>query len=392
MMSVHERYARLDALPSIGAAGMAALRRQRVAVLGVGNIGGQLAQHLVLLGINVVLVDRDVVVEANLGTQGFTEHQIGRAKTTARAEWLSPLNPTCRIEPLHADIRRLGLGALRETSLLFACLDSSRMLVNEIAMRLGVPWIDGALDGSGKSYFGRVACYDPRRNESACYLCPHDSASLREISNQASTSKGCSARWWDGDDHSLTPTIALSALGGAVASMQAIWGLKVLLGNAEEVAGKEVYFDLGRQRLSTQRLRRNPKCLLDHRTWLLTPLRNDSKSATVAQTFAFAEVALGNDVALQLLRRSIVTSTRCAHCAAEKRPFRALDAIDGVALCTCGGEMHLTATDLLERFDRREAEPFLDRTWEEIGIPPADVIVAKGGYKELHILLNESDR
>jgi molybdopterin/thiamine biosynthesis adenylyltransferase len=392
MMPVHERYARLETLPSIGAAGLAELRTKKVAVLGVGNVGGQLAQHLVLLGINVVLVDRDVVDPANLGTQGFTENQLGRAKAIARAEWLSPLNPTCRIEPLHADIRQLGLGALREMSLLFSCLDSNRMLVNEIALRLGLPWIDGALDGSGKSYFGRVACYDPREKGSACYLCPHDAASLRELSRHAISSKGCSVTWWNSNDELSAPTIALSAVGAAVAAMQLVWGLDVLLGHAQQAAGRETYFDLGCQRLSTHRLNRNPKCLLDHRTWPLTSLQSDPKGATVARTFEFAEAALEDEVTLQLLRRPIVTSIRCPHCGRERTPYRVLDAIEAEATCgNCGGKMHLTAMDLLERFGRAEARPFLDRTWEEIGIPPADVVIARTCSKELHILLSESD-
>jgi hypothetical protein len=111
----------------------------------------------------------------------------------------------------------------------------------------------------------------------------------------------------------------------------------------------------------------------------------------VARTFAFAEAALGDEVSLQLLRRSIVTSIRCPHCGAEQKPCRVLDAIEAAATCNCGGKMHLTAMDLLDRFGRTEAEPFLDRTWEEIGIPPADVVIAKAHSKELYILLSESD-
>jgi molybdopterin/thiamine biosynthesis adenylyltransferase len=391
-VTTDQRYARLEALPGIGAAGIDELRNARVVVLGAGNIGGQLAQHLVLLGVNLVLVDRDVVAGVNLGTQGFRERDLGRSKAEARAEALAPLNPSCRIEAVHGDIRRLGLGALRDASLLFSCLDSrsSRMLVNEVAVRLGIAWIDGALDGSGATLFGRVACYDPRLSESACYLCPHDSSSLRDISKESGTSKGCSAAWWRQTGETAAPTLATSALGGAVASMQAIWGLKVLLGASKEIAGTEIYFDLGRQRLSTHRLRKNPRCLLDHRTWQLTSLGSDSRRATVAQTFAFAETALKGDVALQLLHRSIVTAIRCPRCGAEKQPHRALDAIEGgECLCACGDEMHPGTADLLDRFERIEARPFLDRTWQEIGVPQADVVVATRGNQELHIVLSE---
>jgi molybdopterin/thiamine biosynthesis adenylyltransferase len=387
-----QRYARLEALPGIGAAGVASLGRQPVAVIGLGNIGGQLAQHLVMLGGRVVLVDRDVVSEANLGTQGFAERHIGRPKAEARAEWLGPLNPTCRIEPVHAEIRRLGLGALRDISLLFSCVDSraSRVVLNEIAMRLGLPWIDGALDGSGRTLFGRVACYDPQMTPSACYLCGHDAASLREISNETGVPAGCSVRWWDGSRQPTGPTLAPSALGGAVAAMQALWGLTVLLGGADEVAGREVYFDLGRQRLTGHRLRPNPRCRLEHRTWRLTPLGSGRGALSVAETFAFAEAALDGDVTLQLTGRSIVTSVRCPECHAEKPINRAADAIGRrEVLCGCGGQMHPAATDLLDRFSRLEAGPFLHHTWNDLGLPPADVVVAARGAEELYLLLPE---
>lgn len=392
-MVTSQRYARLEAMPALGAEGLAVVRSKRVVVLGVGNIGGQLAQHLVLLGISVVLVDRDLVSEANLGTQGFTEGQIRRPKVDARAEWLGPLNPTCRIEPVHADIRRLGLGALRETSLLFSCLDNrpSRVLVNEVAMRLGIPWIDAALDGSGTSLFGRVACYDPRVEDSACYLCPHDAASLQALRNETGVGKGCSGAWWKTTDDITAPTLAVSALGGAVASLQAVWGLTVLLGRAEEVAGKEVYFDLGRRMLSTQRLRRNPRCLLDHQSWHLTPLGKRSRHATVAETFKFAEDVLGEDVVLQLPRRAIVTNIRCPQCAREKHPLRVLESVDAAyAHCECGSEMVPVSTDVLDRFGRPEAGRFLDRTWADLGLPAADVVVATAGAVNLPLLLADA--
>jgi hypothetical protein len=51
--------------------------------------------------------------------------------------------------------------------------------------------------------------------------------------------------------------------------------------------------------------------------------------------------------------------------------------------------MHPATNELLDRFGRLEAKPFLDRTWREIGLPPADVVIATNGNRELHILLTE---
>src|SRR5213594_3287036 len=201
VMSMHTtdtRDERLAMLPWLGPVRLAELRQKTVAVLGAGNIGGHAAQHFVMVGTKVVLIDRDVVETVNLGTQAFTEDDVGLPKAEARARWLGPLNPRCRIEPIHADIRRLGLGALRECDLLVSCLDSKtgRAAVNGIATRLGIPWVDGALDGAGRSMFARVAAYDPRSLGGSCYMCPHDAASVRAMFAAEAGGPGCSSPWW----------------------------------------------------------------------------------------------------------------------------------------------------------------------------------------------------
>src|SRR3990170_3146478 len=154
---MEKRYTRIEQVDMIGPEGLAALQGASVAVVGAGNIGGQVAPHLAMLGMGVLVVDKDTVAEENLGTQGFASDQLGSPKAEARVRFLAQLNPSCRIEALHADIEQLGLGALRDMALIFSCLDSrrSRVVVNELATRLGIPWVDAAVDGSGRSLLGR---------------------------------------------------------------------------------------------------------------------------------------------------------------------------------------------------------------------------------------------
>jgi hypothetical protein len=99
---MNARYAHIMQVEMIGKEGLTTLQKAYVAVLGVGNLGGELARHLVMLGVSTFLIDRDIVKEENLGTQGFTERDLGVA------------------------------------------------------------------DGSGINLFGRVAAYDPRREDSPC--------------------------------------------------------------------------------------------------------------------------------------------------------------------------------------------------------------------------------
>jgi molybdopterin/thiamine biosynthesis adenylyltransferase len=344
-----------------------------------------------MFGMPLVLVDRDIVESANLGTQGFTQEHLGLPKTEARARWLGPLNPSCRIEPLiHADIRRLGLGALRGCDILFSCLDSrtSRVAVNEIAMRLGIPWVDAGIDGSGRSMAVRVAAYHPRNSTCGCYICPHDSASFRKMLSAETEASSCSTKWWTAAAQVARPTVAASPLGGVAASVQAIWGMKILVGDIEEIAGKELHFDPDRGLVSLHQLKRNAHCLFDHRVYALQQLGKNASPMTIDETFTAAEMSLGPDVVLELPHRAIVTRLRCFDCGAEAKPYRMFESLGaGDALCGCGGEMTPVMTDILENFSRSQAAPFLHRTWKALGLPASDVVIATNGNAELHLLI-----
>ena len=68
-------------------------------VIGVGSIGGSVLKGLCQIGVNeVTIVDFDLVEEANLGPQGFEDHQIGLLKTLARKEQFEKLSPSTNIE------------------------------------------------------------------------------------------------------------------------------------------------------------------------------------------------------------------------------------------------------------------------------------------------------
>jgi adenylyltransferase/sulfurtransferase len=382
--AVAARDERLSSIPWLGSEGLAALRAAKVAIVGLGNVGGQLAYHLALLGVRLVLIDRGLVEPANLGTQGFDT--VGIAKVDAQVRRLAPLNPFSRIEPMRADIRQIGMGVLRDASLLVSCTDNptARIAMNTIAMRLGLAWLDGALDGSGKSLFGRVAAYG---SGGACYLCPHDGASLAGLLRKGAGAAGCSGAWRGGEEAAAPSTLAVSALGGAVASLLAVWSLRTLLGRGGEVLGREVYFDLDGCRMGVHRLARNACCLADHRRYELLPVGAES---TVGQAFQAAETLLAGpgEVSLYLQSRTLVARLRCALCGAEKRPWRVAGGSGSTeTACVCGEEMQPTAADLVECLRRDEVEEILSKRWAELGLPAEDVIVAVRGDRELALLL-----
>lgn len=381
------RYSRLGETTLIGPAGLKRLRSSVAAVIGTGHLGGEVARHWVMTGGNVMLIDRDTVQIENLGTQAFTEDQLGLPKAEARARYLTSLNSLSLIESYHADVERLGLGALREADLIFCCLDSrrGRAVVNELTLRLGIPWIDAALDGTGRGFSGRVAAYDPRTADAACYLCPPDSQSLGELMREGTAR--CPVWHWEAQSVAV-PTLAISALGAAMAAIQVMWGLKLLLGQGDEVRGREMLIDLERHALSLHLLRPNPRCLAGHHRLTLTATGHAVDETAVEKTFAAAERMLGGEVTLQLHRRALVAELRCPACGVMKQPFRIFEAMrQEESLCACGAVMQPQAPGLLERFSRREAAPFLKRTWAALGLPARDVVTASNGSAEVHLLL-----
>jgi hypothetical protein len=107
------------------------------------------------------------------------------------------------------------------------------------------------------------------------------------------------------------PTLAVSCLGAAVASLQLLWGIKILLSQLDAVVGKEAYLDLDRNLLTTHTVQRNASCVSPHPPLTVIPFDGKRSEITVEHTFAAAEARLGAGVTLQLHGRSIVTELRC---------------------------------------------------------------------------------
>jgi molybdopterin/thiamine biosynthesis adenylyltransferase len=381
MMDSQARFERLIAVERVGPEGVARLQRARVAVLGVGAIGVWIAQQLVDVCGNVVLVDRGLVEPVNVGAQGFQEIDEGLPKVAARARALRPRNRSCKIETVHADIRRLGFGALGELDLVFVALDSrsARVIASQLALRGSYSAIDCAVDGSGRSLVARVAAYGPG---GACYVCPRDAGDLADIMREGGA--GCPVWSWGQAGEAGAPTLSIPSLGAAVAGIAVTWGLRMLLTGAADVADRELLMDLDRDTFSVRKLRRNPLCLANHRPFSLVP----AARGTVERTLREAAGPVGEPVVLELQRRGVACAIRCPDCLQERRPYKLLDAISPLeGTCGCGGVMQPVAGLVLDAFGLEQAEPFLSCTWDRLGLPAADVVVARGPKGEVDLCL-----
>lgn len=91
------QYSRTQIL--IGEAAMEKLRRSRVAVFGVGGVGGYAVEALARSGVGALdLIDDDRVCLTNLNRQIFaTRSTVGRHKVDAAAERIADIDPRCTV-------------------------------------------------------------------------------------------------------------------------------------------------------------------------------------------------------------------------------------------------------------------------------------------------------
>ena len=92
-----DRFSRTERL--FGPEAMEKLRRSRVAVFGLGGVGGYAVEALARSGVGALdLVDDDCVSLTNLNRQILaTEQTLGMAKTDAAEQRILSVNPDCRV-------------------------------------------------------------------------------------------------------------------------------------------------------------------------------------------------------------------------------------------------------------------------------------------------------
>ena len=149
------RYSRQEIFTPIGRDGQVRLQAARVAVIGCGALGSQLAETMVRAGVGFVrLIDRDIVEESNLQRQSlFTEADARalRPKALAAKARLEAVNSEVVIDARVEDLTWDNASTLLEGIDLF--LDGTdnfdtRYVLNDLSIESSVPWIYGACVGS----------------------------------------------------------------------------------------------------------------------------------------------------------------------------------------------------------------------------------------------------
>jgi molybdopterin/thiamine biosynthesis adenylyltransferase len=163
------RYSRQTRFAAFGEAGQRRVREATAAVVGCGALGTVLADLLVRAGLGTLrIIDRDFVEASNLQRQVLFDESDAREalpKAVAAARHLAPVNSEVTVEPHVADLNPANIGDLLEgAGLILDGTDNfeTRYLINDYAVREGIPWIYCAAVASYGLKFaivpGRTAC------------------------------------------------------------------------------------------------------------------------------------------------------------------------------------------------------------------------------------------
>ena len=96
-INMSEQFSRTEIL--LGSESMNRLENARVAVFGIGGVGGYVVEALVRSGVGAVdLIDSDTVCESNLNRQIIaTKENLGKTKVDAMKERIMQINPECKV-------------------------------------------------------------------------------------------------------------------------------------------------------------------------------------------------------------------------------------------------------------------------------------------------------
>jgi molybdopterin/thiamine biosynthesis adenylyltransferase len=242
-----EKYSRQILFPGIGEAGQERLLASSAVLVGCGALGTVTANLLVRAGLGRLrVIDRDFVEPSNLQRQTLFEEADAREslpKSVAAERRLRAVNSGVQVEGMVADVTP---GNSRELlaghELILDGTDNfeTRLLLNDAAIALGLPWIYAAAVGS----YGVTLMIRP--GETACLAC------LLEGDGKSGAALGAEA--------TCDTAGVLNSAVGVIASIQATEALKILAGKPEALHGRLVSCDAWAGRFQSIRAERNPDC------------------------------------------------------------------------------------------------------------------------------------
>lgn len=338
------------------------LRAAQVLVVGAGALGNEIAKNLALVGVGSIdIVDMDRIEHSNLARCAlFRDADEGRMKAEALAEAVSALNPEVKARAFTCKVQDLGTGWLARYDAVIAGLDSreARMWVNATCRRLGMPWIDGAIEGLQ----GVVRMF---WSDGPCYECTLGEADRLAISHRRS----CALLSPDEIQGGRTPTNATTA--SVVAAFEVQEAIKLIVGRPELLAlrGRVWRLDGETMLTSVMEYTEDPDCLAHD---LVEAWFDAGDAATLGQVMA----AAGGSVVY--LTDDLIEIGSCETCGAGERIVGLRPCLpDGAGTCACGGSRAVASRTSIEAGDALADERMSGWAW-----PRDEIVTVRGeqGY------------
>ncbi|MBN1224810.1 MAG: HesA/MoeB/ThiF family protein [Candidatus Aminicenantes bacterium] len=218
---VPERYQRN--IGTIGIEGQIALLRSRVAIVGLGGLGGSALEMLLRWGIGgLVVIDPDVFSDSNLNRQLLSSSDsLGVLKVEAAKKRALEINAATDITAyaMEADEKNLP-EAIKDCAAVVDGLDNirTRFLLEGVCKNIGIPLVHGAIAG----FMGQVSTIFP---EDTGLEAVYGSRDVCESGAETELGTPC-----------VTPA--------AVAAWQTMEVVKILLGWKDTLKNKILLFDL----------------------------------------------------------------------------------------------------------------------------------------------------
>jgi len=206
---------------SISASDQDKLRTFCVAVIGLGGLGGYIAEELARIGVGkLILIDGDVFDETNLNRQLLAnETTLGRSKAEVACERIALINPLVETRCVGQRLTPQNAYALLDGArLVMDAVDNipTRRLIQDVCEVMGLPMVHGAISG----WYGQVA-----------FIFPKDR--LFDILYPGEAPKGIETLL---GNPSFTPAL--------VASMQVAEAVKWMLDKGELLRNRVLHIDL----------------------------------------------------------------------------------------------------------------------------------------------------
>jgi adenylyltransferase/sulfurtransferase len=241
--SLYERYSRQILFAGLGEEGQQRLMASSTVLVGCGAIGTAVANLLVRAGVGRLrIIDRDFVEPLNLQRQTLFDEadaQEALPKAVAAERKLRAVNSTVAVEGVVSDlIAQNAEELLSGFDLILDGTDNfeTRFLVNDTAVKLGIPWIYAAAVAS----YGLTMTILP--GESPCLACLLESGSSEKLEETCDT------------------VGVLGAIVSLIASLEASEAVKLLACRREALHGRLLSSDVWTGRFQAVRVARNPQC------------------------------------------------------------------------------------------------------------------------------------